>query len=432
MRFPSSCCYDAPPRYKKNLHRMGSIFTGTNKKLQVYRRKSATHLFVDIAAAHAAEGGVSALIAEISQSKNVTKQEFSDFLKHHKMTDEMNEEEVNMLFDSMDTNKDGTIRKDEFATWFGKDPEVHARLILQARSELAEFEDVAEDVLTKVKKLRIEQFLDHTNRQYLRSRMSKINFDSGECSIQDFQDWFASEMRTAWQEDMESAPAKKATITASEDDEGEEGHIEWPNTDTGLGIAASIVAAPMMILFLFTIPDVRNTDSDSRHWFLGGCVRNEENFWPVAFIMSITWIIVYSYLMVWWTTVVGLSWGIPSEVMGLTFLAAGTSIPDLLTSVAVARKGHGDMAVSSSIGSNIFDVAFGLPVPWFIYAAMYEPVGVGSDSLFLSVGLLLAMLFLVVVLIIAFKWVMTKSLGVFMFLLYGVFLAQDLARRDNL
>lgn len=40
-------------------------------------------------------------------------------------------------------------------------------------------------------------------------------------------------------------------------------------------------------------------------------------------------------------------------------LAAGTSVPDLLTSVIVARKGFGDMAISSSIGSNIFDITVG-------------------------------------------------------------------------
>ena len=48
-----------------------------------------------------------------------------------------------------------------------------------------------------------------------------------------------------------------------------------------------------------------------------------------------------------------------SQVMGMTFLAAGTSIPDLITSVIVAKKGLGDMAVSSSVGSNIFDVTVG-------------------------------------------------------------------------
>lgn len=55
--------------------------------------------------------------------------------------------------------------------------------------------------------------------------------------------------------------------------------------------------------------------------------------------------------------------------MGLTFLAAGTSIPDLITSVIVARKGFGDMAVSSSVGSNIFDVTVGQVVFLSFFAA---------------------------------------------------------------
>ncbi len=89
--------------------------------------------------------------------------------------------------------------------------------------------------------------------------------------------------------------------------------------------------------------------------------------------------------MVWWATVAGDTIGIPPEVsekealilqpgrdpflfgnsllllqiMGLTFLAAGTSVPDLITSVLVAKQGKGDMAVSSSVGSNIFDVTVG-------------------------------------------------------------------------
>lgn len=56
---------------------------------------------------------------------------------------------------------------------------------------------------------------------------------------------------------------------------------------------------------------------------------------------------------------VGETIGISEEIMGLTILAAGTSIPDLITSVIVARKGLGDMAVSSSVGSNIFDITMG-------------------------------------------------------------------------
>lgn len=75
--------------------------------------------------------------------------------------------------------------------------------------------------------------------------------------------------------------------------------------------------------------------------------------------------------------------------MGLTFLAAGTSIPDLITSVIVARKGLGDMAVSSSVGSNIFDVCVGLPVPWLLYGlAKGEPVEVSAKGMLCSISIL--------------------------------------------
>jgi hypothetical protein len=78
------------------------------------------------------------------------------------------------------------------------------------------------------------------------------------------------------------------------------------------------------------------------------CCRKK--YFALTFAMSILWIMVFSYLMVWWATVVGKIVGISDAVMGLTFLAAGTSVPDLITSVLVAKQGHGDMAVSSSIG----------------------------------------------------------------------------------
>jgi Ca2+/Na+ antiporter len=77
------------------------------------------------------------------------------------------------------------------------------------------------------------------------------------------------------------------------------------------------------------------------------------------------------------------------QIMGLTFLAAGTSIPDLITSVIVARKGLGDMAVSSSVGSNIFDVCVGLPVPWLLYAIVFQkPIEVNAKGMLCSVSIL--------------------------------------------
>ena len=53
---------------------------------------------------------------------------------------------------------------------------------------------------------------------------------------------------------------------------------------------------------------------------------------------------------------IGFTIGVPDSVMGLTFLAVGTSVPEVVSSLIVARQGKGSMAVSNSIGSNTFDI----------------------------------------------------------------------------
>jgi len=121
--------------------------------------------------------------------------------------------------------------------------------------------------------------------------------------------------------------------------------------------------------------------------------------------------------------------GIPQVVMGLTFLAAGTSVPDLLSSVIVAKQGEGDMAVSSSVGSNIFDILVGLPLPWLSYAIYTgKPVAVKAQTLMLSLAILIGMLVVVVTCIHFSNWYLTKPLGYAMFFFYVVFVGQDLAR----
>ncbi|MBL8917489.1 MAG: calcium/sodium antiporter [Myxococcaceae bacterium] len=48
--------------------------------------------------------------------------------------------------------------------------------------------------------------------------------------------------------------------------------------------------------------------------------------------------------------------GVSERVIGLTIVAVGTSLPELVTSVIAARKGHSDIAVGNVVGSNIFNV----------------------------------------------------------------------------
>jgi len=112
-----------------------------------------------------------------------------------------------------------------------------------------------------------------------------------------------------------------------------------------------------------------------------------------AFFMSIIWVMIFSTLMVWWATIFGETYYIPDTVMGLTILAAGTSVPDMLTSIVNVKKGSANSAVSSSIGSNIFDVTLGLPLPWFIWSLVNggRAIDVVSDSLLISIVVLVGM-----------------------------------------
>ena len=50
--------------------------------------------------------------------------------------------------------------------------------------------------------------------------------------------------------------------------------------------------------------------------------------------------------------------GMSDRVVGLTIVALGTSLPELVTSVVAARRGHSDIAVGNVIGSNIFNALF--------------------------------------------------------------------------
>ncbi|XP_029703407.1 sodium/potassium/calcium exchanger 3-like [Takifugu rubripes] len=150
-----------------------------------------------------------------------------------------------------------------------------------------------------------------------------------------------------------------------------------------------------------------------------------ERWYLLTFLTSTLWIALFSYLMVWMVTIISFTLGIPEVIMGITFLAAGTSVPDCMASLIVARQGMGDMAVSNSIGSNIFDVLLGLGFPWALrtlivsYGSM---VTINSKGLVYSVILLLASVTLTVVCVHLNCWRLDRRLGLSLILLYVVFL----------
>ncbi|XP_050977073.1 sodium/potassium/calcium exchanger 2-like [Labeo rohita] len=221
--------------------------------------------------------------------------------------------------------------------------------------------------------------------------------------------------------EVEVTPPMNGSVGAEgeeEEDEDQPLSLAWP--DTPRKQATYLFIFPIVFPLWLSLPDVRRETS--------------KKFFPLTFLGSISWIAVFSYLMVWWAHQVGETIGITEEIMGLTILAAGTSIPDLITSVIVARKGLGDMAVSSSVGSNIFDITVGLPFPWLLFSLLNEltPVAVSSNGLFCAIVLLFLMLLFVIISIAVCKWRMSKLLGFLMFLLYFVFLVVSVMLEDKI
>ena len=65
--------------------------------------------------------------------------------------------------------------------------------------------------------------------------------------------------------------------------------------------------------------------------------------------------------------------GISERFIGLTIVAFGTSLPELVTSVAAARRGNSDIAVGNIVGSNLFNIMFVVGITAVIVPVVYQP-----------------------------------------------------------
>ena len=226
--------------------------------------------------------------------------------------------------------------------------------------------------------------------------------DSEECNgitFHNFEKWFSG---SAYLSQNIEVVLNEATATADEPlsilpPQGKE--------RTPFTLFWYLIALPFIFAFYFTVPDVRNPD--------------RQKFVYVSFFLCLAWMGVFSYFMVTWVEVIGATLGIPSVIMGLTFLAAGTSVPDMLSAVIVAQQGKADQAVSSSVGSNIFDVTVGLGLPWLLYSAVYQaPIVVGVDQLIYSILSLVICMLTVLATLRLRKWTLPRSSGIFFIMLY--------------
>ncbi len=144
----------------------------------------------------------------------------------------------------------------------------------------------------------------------------------------------------------------------------------------------------------------------------------------ILIIAALCWVLVES--------AIGLSRiiQIPEVIIALTVLAVGTSVPDMISSIIVAKQGRGGMAVSNAVGSNIFDIFIGLGLPWLIYIIVTGKNIVGEDQETINISIYIlfgSAIFLFIALLIK-KWKVGPGIGYFLIIIYILYLVWELMK----
>lgn len=142
-----------------------------------------------------------------------------------------------------------------------------------------------------------------------------------------------------------------------------------------------------------------------------------------TFLMSILAITLLSWGLVEAGVILATSFGVPEAIIGLTVLAVGTSVPDLFSSLAVARQGKGDMAVSNAVGSNIFDILVGLGAVWMVMILVHgQPILITPSELETSLWLLMGSVVCLAILFISLRFQIGKRSGFALISVYSIYI----------
>ena len=119
--------------------------------------------------------------------------------------------------------------------------------------------------------------------------------------------------------------------------------------------------------------------------------------------------------------IIARSWGVSQNFIGLTIIAVGTSLPELVTSIVATRKGDSSLALGNAIGSNLFNILFILGM-----SSVISPLHVLDESVIDC--LLLTVSAIILYLFARSKKKMTRLEGVICILLYISYTAYLLIR----
>ena len=126
----------------------------------------------------------------------------------------------------------------------------------------------------------------------------------------------------------------------------------WEGTDNIISRGDGFILISFFILFLYYIAgisnDEENTDTGIKRYTM-----------TISILLIIGWLLglfLGGKMFVDGAVRIAHIFGVSERVIGLTIVAIGTSMPELVTSIVAARKGQNDIAVGNIVGSNIFNI----------------------------------------------------------------------------
>lgn len=187
---------------------------------------------------------------------------------------------------------------------------------------------------------------------------------------------------------------------------------------------SGIILLIIFAVYMFKLISDAASESKSKSNLSITDTQNSNNYKNIFFLaLGASLIAIGANLLVNNGIIIANAMGVPESVVALTFVALGTSLPELVTAITSLKKGHGLLSVGNIIGANLFNLVLvsGLSVtlaPFSVPSA--KTIAGHNASLAVDIPVMFAVM-LIFTLVPIIRGKMTRVQGIAMLLIYGAF-----------
>lgn len=190
-------------------------------------------------------------------------------------------------------------------------------------------------------------------------------------------------------------------------------------TDSEIGMTEGIVFFIGIVLYtvISVIIAKKEKSREVVDEFIEGVVNKPMNIWlAIVFIIFGLLLLIYgSNLFLEASVEIAKMFGMSQAVIGLTIIAVGTSLPELVTSAVASYKNESDIAIGNVVGSNVFNILFILGLTAII-------IPINSSGITLIDIMVMLLTAIVIVPLAWFKFNLNRIEGVFLLIGYAVYI----------